>query len=217
MSVTPRDTERLLAFIEVLNLDLSEQLAAEFGYDHPVLVCLDAVLSIRRPYQTFVVPRINAFRERYGDVDTLPNLRKLIEQHSEDGFVDVWNYRHPERVRMLDALAVFFLAHGEKHCFTDDLAAMRHWAEHFNVAHKQSLDVAGIGPATTQYLRMLLGVSTVKPDRHIHRTVQQALGRRVTNGEAISLVEAVAKRLGVGALVLDHAIWRWSSGGAEHQ
>ena len=31
----------------------------EFGYSNPVLICMDAVLSINRKYYSFVVPRIN--------------------------------------------------------------------------------------------------------------------------------------------------------------
>ena len=46
--VSDADVERIVHFVvHELNLDLDDRLGDEYGYDDPVLICLDAVLAIR--------------------------------------------------------------------------------------------------------------------------------------------------------------------------
>ena len=70
---TQTEAPTFLSFVKNLDLDLAT-LPAEFGYENPVLICLDAVLAINRRYQQFVVPRITAFRTRFPDVQSLRAL-----------------------------------------------------------------------------------------------------------------------------------------------
>jgi len=44
--------------------------------------------------------------------------------------------------------------------------------------------VPGIGYATANYFLMLLGAAGIKPDRMIHRFLQEATGRSFTNMHA---------------------------------
>jgi len=53
----------------------------------------------------------------------------------------------------------------------------------------------------------LLHVPGVKADTMVMRFVRSALSRNVSQAEAERLVTEVAKRLGVDATTLDHAIW----------
>jgi len=180
----------------------------EFGYSNPVLICLDAVLSINRRYYSFVVPRIRYFEESYPQIQTLGQISDLIADLGYEGFHVVWRYRHVERARTLDSLVNRFVLYRFHLGETDDLRAMKHWARTSSVVSHGSLGVPGIGLATFQYLRMMLGVSTVKPDVHIKRAVSAALGRRVTDLEAISLVERASDVLGLPATLVDHNLWR---------
>lgn len=106
----------------------------------------------------------------------------------------------------------WFLAYQRKHGFADDLEAMRYWAQQPYKEPLSAYGVRGIGIATTQYLRMLAGANTTKPDRHIRQAIKDALGRWVEDEEAIFLIEAVAQRLDMRATNLDHAIWKLYSG-----
>ncbi len=65
----------------------------------------------------------------------------------------------------------------------------------------------GLGPVVYQWLTMRLGAETVKPDVHVVRFVSGALGRAVSEREAIDGLVAVARRLGIKANVLDWSIW----------
>ena len=65
-----------------------------------------------------------------------------------------------------------------------------------------------------RYLRMLVGLEDVKPDRMVIRFLEGALNRSVDIEEAVDLVRAAAGRLDVGERALDHEIWEFQSGTA---
>jgi len=77
--------------------------------------------------------------------------------------------------------------------------------------------VPGIGYATASYFLMLLGAPGIKPDRMIHRFLQDAIGRPSTNARAEQLLQATAETLGAEAHELDHAIWSYQSTRAQHR
>ena len=214
--VSDADVERIVDFVmHELNLDLDDRLGDEYGYDDPVLICLDAVLAIQRRYKQFVVPRIARFQQECPHIRSLSDLKQLIERYGHRRFGEqVWNYRYLPRIQTLELLVNWFLAYQQKHGFADDLEAMRYWAQQPYREPLSAYGVRGIGIATTQYLRMLAGADTVKPDVRIHQAIEDALGRSVEDAEAISIIEAAARRLGVGAVTLDHAIWKFYSGNA---
>lgn len=213
VDISDSDVRHMVDFVQGLNLDSGAALGDEFGYDDPVLICLDAVLSIQRRYEQFVVPRIERFQQEFPHVRSLSALKQLIESYGHRRFGDeVWDNRYPPRIQTLELLVNWFLAYQQKHGFADDLDAMRHWAQQPYQEPLSAYGVRGIGIATTQYLRMLAGANTTKPDRHIRRDIKDALGRWVEDEEAIFLIEAVAQRLDMRATNLDHAIWKLYSG-----
>ncbi|WP_123919703.1 heme peroxidase [Georgenia muralis] len=66
-----------------------------------------------------------------------------------------------------------------------------------------------------RYLLMLAGVPGVKPDRMVRRFVESSsvpVDPWMSAGEVAELVEEAARRLGVSASALDHAIWLHESG-----
>lgn len=79
---------------------------------------------------------------------------------------------------------------------------------------KQLNGVKGSGQmgVRTGYIWMTAGDDhKVKPDRHILRWIQNAIGRRPSVVEARSLLEETAASINVTPWVLDHAIWRHMS------
>ncbi len=55
-------TDSFLHYVNSLNLDFN-QTPGEFDYDNPVLILVDAVLSMNRKYDSFVVPRVELIRK----------------------------------------------------------------------------------------------------------------------------------------------------------
>ncbi len=204
------EVDKLVAYIKTVPLIHSIK-SGEFGYDNPVLICLDAVLSINRQYERFVKPRIIDFRENYSSVRTLNDLIELININGREGFCLIWHYKHIERVDLLCRLSLKFIDYKIKIGETDDLSAMKQWARETSVEDFRSFGVSGIGLATFQYLRMMLGVPTVKPDIHITRAIEKALGTKQTMIMSIRLLERASKKLGLDPTFVDHNIWRYYS------
>jgi hypothetical protein len=70
----------------------------------------------------------------------------------------------------------------------------------------------GFGLAGFQYLRMLFGANTTKPDVHVRQYVSEAVGRRrVSEVEALNLLERAASDAGIGLRDLDTTIWEKSA------
>lgn len=69
------------------------------------------------------------------------------------------------------------------------------------------------------YLRMLAGDDNqVKPDRHVLRFIEKAIGLKVTLSQATELIQKTAERLavefpGMTPRLLDHQIWKSESQG----
>ena len=112
------------------------------------------------------------------------------------------------RVKTLENLVNRYMAYANEINEANDLVAMKDWAQKSSVMDYEKFGVNGIGLATFQYLRMMLGVSTVKPDVHIKRAVSSALSRRVADLEAIWLVEKASEEMGLPATLVDHNLWR---------
>ena len=69
------------------------------------------------------------------------------------------------------------------------------------------LNIRGFGPAGFQYLCMLFGVDTTKPDIYIIRFVSELLNRDVSDLEAHALLEAACERVGLSIRAVDKYIW----------
>lgn len=183
-----------------------------FGYRNVVLCCIDAVLSINRPYLRFVVPRIRMFREQYGDDLRLEQVLSRINGLGVAEFgMRVLKYRHADRIRVLRDLCDRLNGISSEAAAFDEFTCIHDWLAKQGVGGLDALHVRGIGLATYQYLRMLMGIDTIKPDIHISRFICEAVGRRVPQRRQIDLLEAVSRRLGFSAIALDHAIWRRSA------
>ena len=69
------------------------------------------------------------------------------------------------------------------------------------------LNIRGFAIAGFQYLRMLFGADTTKPDRYIIGFVSDILNRRVSAIESLLLLEAASERVGLSVRDVDSYIW----------
>jgi hypothetical protein len=150
------------------------------------------------------------FRSIHGDdVRSLDELTELIERTPDDIELaaSLWGNRHWRRARELRGLVAYLRERD-----VTDLAALRRWAAGSTqddfVGH-----IKGLGPAVYRSLVMRLGVDTIKPDVHVLRFVSSAIGRRVSQDEAVASLETVARRLGTSARILDGSIWAFQAHG----
>jgi hypothetical protein len=204
----------------------SEQLAAALRRDFPRVApsadrawsrapavrVIDCVLSLNRQYDTFVVPRLEAFEGRFPAVETVRQLHALINNYRSPAVFanDALSYNDPSRALTLRAVVEYLLrtalgGHGS------ELDQLKAWAEQAHPQEYLTLQIRGFGLAGFQYLRMLFGANTAKPDVHISRYVAGAIGRSVADVQALLLLEEASHLVGLTLRDLDTTIWEQSA------
>lgn len=156
-----------------------------------------------------VVRAIEHYRELlFDEIRTMDDLFHVMARFPDDkegnlGLAEyLWNNRHWTRADMLRRLTEFFDSIGVR-----DESALRDWAVQAEFKRDFQGRVKGLGEAVFQALVMRQGVDTVKPDVHVHRFVEGALGRRLSDTDTVEVVTAAARQLGWKAAELDWAIW----------
>jgi hypothetical protein len=171
---------------------------------------LDTVIDFQQ-HTTTVRRAIDHFNaQRWDEVRTLGDLEAVLAQFPDDQDGNtalaqhLWGYKLWTRAHMLRGLTELFAAQG-----VSDLESLRRWAEMSTYKEDFEGRVPGLGPTVYNWLVMRLGVETVKPDVHILRFVESTLGRRTSADDAVTVVSAAAKRLGLRAYELDWRIWEF--------
>jgi hypothetical protein len=89
-----------------------------------------------------------------------------------------------------------------------ELERLERWAREARPHDSLAFKVKGFGIAGFQYLRLLFGANTTKPDIHILRYVSRIIGREVTDFEALELLERAAAEAGLPARTVDSVVWQ---------
>ena len=124
---------------------------------------------------------------------------------------DALNYRHADRAQILSQVVDFIggTILGDRQ--PDEVEVLQHWAAAAQPSDYQGLRIRGFGLAGFQYLRMLFGANTTKPDVHICRYVEVAVGHRVSDTEALSLLEEAVRGNLIKLRDIDTTIWEHSA------
>jgi hypothetical protein len=208
--VSEEDVEKLAAAARVLPPNTSVYLEEDF-----VMNLLETVLDYM--LQTEVVVRaLERFRDnRWNEVRTLDDLEQRMARFPEDQAGNtalaqyLWGYNFWTRAQQLRELARYFRSIG-----ADNQERLKQWA--LTSTFKKDFEgrVKGLGAAVYQWLVMRQGVDTVKPDVHVRRFAEAAVGRKLNDQDVIELMTRAATRIGVRAFELDWRIWEASRGGA---
>lgn len=201
--------ERVVASARLLQPAGSSYLEHDFVMNLQETV-LDYMMSTKA-----VVKALQHYRDHHWDeIRTLEDLEEVLSwfnDHKTGNLAlaqHLWGYNMWTRAHQLRDLAAFF-----RSIDVTDQEALKAWAAQAEFKRDFEGKVFGLGIAVFQWLVMRQGVETVKPDVHVHRFVKQAIGRAASDAEAIALVEAAAKELGIKAYELDWRIWEASRGG----
>ncbi len=159
-----------------------------------------------------VVKALAHFREhRWDEVRTLDDLERVLARFANDKEGNtalaqyLWGYNLWTRAEQLRGLAEYFRSIG-----VADRAALSAWAHRSTFEDDFQGRVKGLGRAVYESLLMRQGVDTVKPDVHVRRFAESAVGRPLNDAEVIEVVSRAAKRLGIRAYELDWRIWEAS-------
>ena len=180
-----------------------------------VLNLLETVLDYMQ--QTAVVAKaLEHYKaHRWDEIRTLDDLEAVLARYGTDqeGNTDLalylWGYKLWTRAEQLRGLARHFRAIG-----VTDQRSLQRWAETSTFEADFEGKVKGLGLAVYQALVMRQGVDTVKPDVHVRRFAEAAVGRRLNDRELVELVSEAATRVGLRAVELDWRIWEAAQRGA---
>jgi hypothetical protein len=165
---------------------------------------------------TVVVKALDHYKtHRRDEIRDLDDLEAVLRRFPDDqeGNVELalhlWGYRLWTRASQLRGLARHFRAVG-----VVDRDTLQDWARASTFKEDFEGKVKGLGLAVYQSLVMRQGVDTVKPDVHVRRFAEAAVGRRLNDWEVIDVMTGAATRLGLTAAELDWRIWEASQSGA---
>ena len=185
--------------------------SADPEWSHPPAVqTIDCVLSLNRPYDKFVVPRLKVFTNRHPEIRRVTQLSDLMAGYStpHEFVVNELKYNHEDRARILQSVVTFVRSVVEQSPTNPEEDTLKHWAMRAEPQDFQTLKIKGFGLSGFQYLRMLFGADTTKPDMHIRGFISEVLGRNVSDFMALILLEAASQHAGLSVRDVDMYIWR---------
>lgn len=211
----------------------AERLAAHIDRDFPVIQeptdwiwsqsvavkVIDCVMSLRKNYKSVVEPRVRAFVDLHPDVMACSQLVSMIrgypspaEFHKQE-----LDMNSPGKATALVGVLEYLVDAQRRFPGEHEETRLTAWASWARPGDYLTLDVRGFGLAGFQYLRMLFGAATTKPDVHILRYAEKVLGRPIGGDaarqvQAVYAIERAGELLGHSIRGLDVAIWRRGAG-----
>ena len=171
---------------------------------------LDCVLSLNRPYSRVVLPRVRAFAAYYPSITELAHLQDLLDQYKEVGEFsrEELNYDDVRREYTLRGVVNYMIKVQTEYTDGTERGRLQSWAHSAKPADYALVGAKGFGLAGFQYMRMLFGAQTTKPDVHIISFVSETVGRVVNNVTALTLLEQAAAIANLPLREVDGAIWQ---------
>lgn len=175
----------------------------------PAAKVIDCVLSLNRHYDRVVLPRVQQFVSKHPNIVDLSQLLALITQYATplEFCKAELNYNDQRRAKTLIGVIDYLIDAEQMHEGQTETDRLVQWANWTRPGDYLAVNVHGFGLAGFQYLRMLFGAQTTKPDVHIIRFVSEAIGRKVIDFQALYLLERAAKESGLPIRELDITIW----------
>ncbi len=181
----------------------------EWSYP-PAVKVIDCVLSLNRPYDKFVVPRLKVFMDRHPEIRRVTQLSDFMADYStpHEFVVKELNYNHEDRARILQSVVTFVLSVVKQSPTAREEDTLKQWAMCAKPGDFQTLKIKGFALASFQYLRKFFGADTAIPTVHIRDFISEVLGRKVSDLTALVLLEAASKRACLSVRDVDTYIWR---------
>jgi endonuclease III-like uncharacterized protein len=169
-----------------------------YNYNHMGATLTDAVLQAGLNYKTVVYPRVMNVKENYSTYNTTSEFIKLINIVPLERVIKWSNSEKVNRLRNL----IYFMAENE----IENEIILAEWLNENNNIEKM-LELKGIGPKTVDYLKKLIGMSSIPIDRHLFKFLEIAGVETQCYSHANHLYSEVSKILNIDKVELDYNIW----------
>ena len=185
----------------------------------PAVKVINSVLSLRRPYRTVVKPRLDAFQENNPDVIQVSDLVNLMARYDTpyDFLKAELDFRSELKATAIDDVVEKLCGIINASPSVPEEDAIRQWALQANPGGYRVWKITNFGIAGFQWLRVLFGADTVKPDTHILNFLADTLNERFPQTsykkklEAVGLIEEASAYSEFSARDIDRIIWIFRS------
>ena len=185
----------------------------------PAVKVINSVLSLRRPYRTVVKPRLDAFQENNPDVIQVSDLVNLMARYDTpyDFLKAELDFGSELKATAIDDVVEKLCGIINASPSVPEEDAIRQWALHANPGGYRVWKITNFGIAGFQWLRVLFGADTVKPDTHILNFLADTLNERFPQTsykkklEAVGLIEEASAHSEFSARDIDRIIWLFMS------
>ena len=192
--------------------------------DHtPAVKVINSVLSLGMDYRRVIEPKLDAFQDKNPDVRQVTELAAFIKDYGNpiDFLSKEFNYKHkPKGIRKANAINSV----AKKLCDIINASpsvpeedAIRQWALRAKPKGYSVWNIKEFGLTGFQWLRVLFGADTSKPDRRILKFLSDTLNEKFPDSdkkklEAVELIEEASAHSEFSARDIDRIIWIFGSG-----
>ena len=180
-------------------------------YDPPAVKVINSVISQGLRYKTTVYPRLVDFKKNCPDVKSVRQLANLMASYATplDFLTKEVDLGNQVKAGAIDGLVKYFCGLIEASPTVPEEETLKQWAITAEPDDYKKLNIKGVGIATLQWLRMLFGADTSKPDVHVINFIYETIDQKLSEDECVLLIEGVALHLEVSERAVDGAIWHF--------
>ena len=182
--------------------------------DDPLAVkVIHSVISQGLTYETTVRPRLVNFKKNRPDVRSVRQLADLIASYTTplDFLTKEVNLSNRLKAGAIEGLAKYLCGIIDASPTDPEEETLKQWAIRVEPDGYKQLNIKGVKIATFQWLRMLLGADTSKPDVHVMNFINETIGKKLSEDKCVLVLEGVASYLEMSERDVDAAIWRFMS------
>ena len=181
--------------------------------DPPAVKVIHSVISQALNYKTTVYPRLVNFKKNRPDVKSIGQLADLMASYPTplDFLTEEVNLRNQVKAGAIDGLVKYLCGIVEASPAVPEEEILKQWAIQVEPDGYKELNIKGVKIATFQWLRMLLGADTSKPDVHVMNFIDETIDQKLSEDECVLVLEGVASYLEVSERDVDFAIWDFMS------
>ena len=182
-------------------------------YDPPAVKVIHSVISQGLTYKTTVYPRLVGFKKNRPDVRSVRQLADLMGSYTTplEFLTEEVNLKNELKAGAIDGIAKYLCGLIEASPTVPEEELLKQWAINAEPDGYKKLNIKGVKIATFQWLRMLFGADTSKPDVHIMTFIHDTIGKKLSEDECVLLIKGVASYLEVPEQDVDGAIWEFMS------
>ena len=198
--------------LKVLSPDLYD---GDYGdtFDPPAVKVIHSVISQALPYKTVVKKKLLFFKKNRPDVKSVRQLADLMASYTKpvEFLKEEVDVGHRGKAGAIEGLVKYLCRLIEASPTVPEEETLKQWAITAEPDDYKKLKIKGVGIATLQWLRILFGADTSKPDVHIMNFIHDTIDEELSEDECILVLRGVASYLEVSERTVDAAIWHFMS------